>query len=229
MRLDALFRATKAIDLPGGQKGMVRALSDAEQKERQYYALQKSYEAEKEIRKSGSIAHQAVLAPVMAVDEPSTLIPVILEARRLDVEREALILFPHRFIPLPDGPDDVKQREVLEQRETSEAETFDKRKAHTEQRMAEIQSKMEAAPPDDLRQMTESLAVTVEARRIMIRAIRCYTVYAGVLIHDEKDKLKRLFQSPEQVSDVPAMVINRLFDEVEAVNSVDPWDIEKNA
>lgn len=229
MRLDALFRATAEIDLPGGQKGLVRALSDVEEQERHRYALLKSNEVEKELRDKTSLEYQIAIAPLEEIENPQPLIAVILEARRLDIEREARLLFDYQFIPMPDESDDKEERDVLRQREEADANTRQQRLDHIKARLTEVREKMEAQSMDTLRQMAINLAVLVRARRVMLQALRWYSVYTAVFRQSENGELERLFQSADEVSQTPTLVIDRLFEEVSQVNTVDPWEVSKNA
>lgn len=230
IRLDDLFRATQDIDLPEGQKGMARALTDAEAKERRRFALVKSQEVVEELKDPTSLRHRLSVAPLEKVkdDEADSLIKVILEARRYDSQRDAVTLFPLPFIPIADDADDVTEREVLQQREESEKVVREQRAEYVKQRITTLREKYQETPMETLRVVTRQLAITVEARRTMVDAFRWYTIYASVFIYNN-GKAERLFQSPDQVANVPSSIVDRLYKKAEAVDNVDPWDIVKNA
>lgn len=226
--LDDLFRAIKEIELPGGLKGQVRALSDAEIKERRRYSLLQELEVAKELEDETSDAYRLEIAPLAAIDIRGPLVSTVLAVRRIEIQAEADLLYPNIFIPIPDDADDVAEREVLKRRGETEAQTREHRAEHIKQRLQTAREKLEGLEMKTLRKMAQQLAITVAARSAFLDGIRWYTVYAGVYAHRD-GQLERLCQSPDAVRDIPARVIDRLHREVEEVNTVDPWEIAKNA
>ena len=225
--LDNLFRAVKDIELPGGLKGQVQALSDAEKKERRRYALLCELDAAKELRDETSDAYRISVAPLAEVEDKDPLVSTILQVRRVELQQESQQLFPQLIIPIPDEADDVTEIAVIERRKETEAKTAEQRQNHIEVRMTQIREKLESQDIELLRKMARGLAVTVTSRRVMIDAICWYTVYAGVYVFRNGDR-ERLYQSPDIVQNSPESVIDRLYREVEEVNNVDPWEIVKN-
>lgn len=232
MKVDALFRATADIDLPGGTRGMVRALSDGEREERRRYALLRSLEVQRELGDETSDRHKMDIAPLADTDSPNALASIILEVRQADLQSEAITLYQDQYIPFPEKATDAEQRATLEERERTEAETQKQRREHVRQRAAEIYKKLLALPIEKLRAAACKAAVDVYARREMLRAATRFTVWAGAFIYEDQEALanpKRLFESPEQVMEAPPDVINRLLVEVDRVDGVDVWEIQKNS
>jgi len=232
MKVDALFRATEDFDLPGGQKGMVRALSDSERTHRQRYALLKSLEVERELRDETSDAYKLDIAPLARTESPEALIALVLETKRLGLRREALALYPDRYIPFPEDASDIEEREVLEQRRETEAQIHKRRNDLVEKRLAEIHQKWEDQPIEALRQAAMTSCVDVYAREELFRAAEIYTVWAGTFVYEDQENStnpKRLFKSPESVSEVPTDAIQHLLVKVSAIDSVDVWELQKNS
>lgn len=229
MRYDRLFRAEEDIDLPGEEKGVARALSDADIKERRRYALLISLEAEQELRDETSRWHRAYVKPLGTIDSAEPLVVRVLAVRRFDITEEAQLLFPYQFVALPDKPDDVVERNILAQRMEQEQKVRERRHLHVEQRMEELRQKLIALPIETLRKEAVGAAISAATRAEMIDAVRWYTVYAGIYAANTDGDLERLFQSPSEVRGVPTSVIDHLFQKVSVVNNVDPWEIQKNA
>lgn len=229
MRYDRLFRAEEDIVLPGQGKGVVRALSDADIKERRRYSLLMSLEAEKELRDETSRWHQAYIEPLGTVSSPESLIVRVLGVKRLDITEEAMVLNPFEFIALPDKPDDDAERNILAQRKEQEEKVRSQRRSHVGQRMEDLRLKLEALPIELLRKEAIGAAINAATRAEMVDAVRWYSVYAGIFTQNADGTLERLFESPEEVRHVPGLVIDRLFLRVSAVSNADPWEIQKNA
>lgn len=227
IRLDSLFRAVKDIDLPEGKKGQARALADAEIKERRRYALIKSQEVTKELRDETSDMYQLYMLPLATTRDRDLLLDTVLQVRRIEFLQDALEFYPNVLLPIPDDASDVEERGVLEQRVLQEAAIQKQRDDYIAKRVADIRKKTKALNVRQLRKMAQGLAGVVAERATMIDAMRWYTVYAG--ISEFKDgQLERLFDSPGAASMSPEGVVDRLWLEVDEVNSVDPWEIAKN-
>lgn len=228
IQLDDLFRAIREIELPKGLRGQVRALSDGEVKERRRYAILHSQEATKDIQDESSDAYRLTIAPLKSEKQKSPLIEVLMQVRRIDFVRDAIMFVPNVMIPLPDDATDVQEREILAQREVQDQEVQDKRAAYVAKRLTEVRKKYTKLSVNKLRQMASQAVVAVYEQAAAIDAMRWYTVYAGVHVY-RGEELKRLYPSPEAASKSPEAVIDRLSDEVEIVNAVDPWEVAKNA
>lgn len=228
IQLDDLFRATKEIELPKGLRGQVRALSDGEVKERRRYAILHSLKATREIEDESSEAHRLTIAPLKSEKQKAPLIDVVMQVRRVEFIRDAIAFISNVMIPLPDDATDVQEREILAQREVQDQKVRDKRTAHVAKRLTDVRKKYTKLTVNKLRQMAQQAIVSVYEQAASIDAVRWYTVYAGVFVH-RGDKLERLYPSPEAASKSPEAVVDRLFNEVEDVNAVDPWEVAKNA
>ena len=228
IQLDDLFCAIKEIELPKGLRGQVRALSDGEIKERRRYAILHSLEATREIQDESSDAYRLTIAPLKQERQKDTLIEVVIQVRRIEAMRDAILFIQNEMVPMPDDATDVQEREVLLQRETQEQGVRDAREAFVAKRLTDLRTKYKRLTVNQLRRMAESAVVGVYEQAASIDAVRWYTVYAGVYVHKD-DTVKRLYQSPEAASRSPEVVVMRLFNEVEEINAVDPWEIAKNA
>lgn len=230
IRLDELFRAYQEIDLPDGRKGMVRALTDVEQQERRRWAILQGLKVERELRNKKSTRYQEQIAP-LAKEETPTLVNIILQVRRLEVEEEAYMMYPNVMVPIPDNANVDDEAEVLDIRQQREAETAKNRTTHIAQRMTEIRKKLEADTRRALVNGSQAAAVKVGGAAIRITAMRWYTVFAGSYVYENQKELadpKRLFESPEQVMQLSRSVIDRLVEKVEEVNQFDVWALQKN-
>lgn len=227
IRLDDLFRAVKDVDLPKGLKGQVRALSDGEMKERRRYALLHSQEVVTGLEDKTSDSYRLYVAPLATTKNRELLTDAVLQIRRVEALRDAFVLYPNVLIPMSDNVTDIEEREVLEQRKTQEEDLVKKRVAFQDKRVATISEKLKSLNLKQLRAMAQGLAVITAERAATIDAMRWYTVYAAVSVYDN-GTLERLYQDPDTVRESPQQVVDRLYLEVEEVNTVDPWEIAKN-
>lgn len=227
IRLDDLFRAVKDIDLPKGLKGQVRALSDGEMKERRRYALLYSQEVVTGLEDKTSDSYRLYVAPLATTKNRELLTDAVVQIRRVEALRDAFVLYPNVLIPMPDNVTDIEEREILDQRKAQEEELVDKRVAFQDKRVATISEKLKSLNLKQLRAMAQGLAVITAERAATIDAMRWYTVYAAVSVYDN-GTLERLYQDPDTVRESPQQVVDRLYLEVEEVNTVDPWEIAKN-
>lgn len=218
--LDRLFRICKIVDMPDNTKVRVRSLSDLEMQDRNRAAIAARYVAEKRLKDKGSVEYQATLLPMedAGADE---LKASLLAYRKFEIEQESYEEFKRVYIPDPKDATDEEKLATLAQREASLKDTEEKRKAWVQKKLesyAEGIDKWEEAKlrKEGLKKTAEFFGREAYSERLIGRTL--FTVVSNL-------DGTRFFESEQEVTSVPPGVVQRLYDAVVEVNSLDPLSL----
>lgn len=218
VQIDGRFRAYTEV---GGI--IVRALSDLDVQERRKVALLASEEEREELgNKEGDHYKELVVESLEDATE-GVLREALLQFAVADLTRDAEDLLPFRFVPFPNDASLEERHGVLRQREEHEAEIRAERLKYVDQRVDKLREKSLAWEYDVLLRETERKIVE---SWIWAKYTQVFQ-YQTLVLSCFKDGAP-LFKCWEDVPKNSDKFVKRLFSAYREVDSVDPWELEKN-
>ena len=218
MELDRMLRAyTKVGDVT------VRALSDLDVRERDRIALEASREEADRLRDEASDGYGELVAPLLEIgDDEMRAAIVAFQGRRYwrDIENE----LPYQYVPFPDDATLEERQEVLRKRETHEELIREERASVIAKRIAAFDEKVQSWT-------TEVLRREIQRRAIASHSLAKYADvwnYVTLVLACFRDG-KPLYKKWEDVPEMATRAVERLFTAYREVDSVDPWELEKNS
>jgi len=224
LSMDAMYRVRTTVTMPDGAVMVVRTLSEAEVQTKNRMALDASRQRADRLRDPQSDEHKELIAPLHWLNANAAR-AILVSLKQTELRREAVSQIPYEFIPIPDGASLEEKREILSRREKSEEETRTKREKWVSARLSEYQSKIEQLDH-------ETLLLELESQTILAYAYQAYfdtLQYATLYLACRRDDGSRWFSSLEQVQEMGVAVLDKIFAAYREVDSVDPWELEKNA
>lgn len=217
IRLDRMLRAyTKVGDIT------VRALSDLDVRERDRIALEASREEADTLRDEKSDKHNTLIAPMLDLDDDEMRTAIVaFQGRQYwqDIENE----LPFEYVPFPDEATLEERQEVLGKREAHEEEVREQRSAVIAKKIAAFNEKVQ-------NWTTEVLRSEMQRRAIQSHSLAKYVdvhQYATLFLACFRDG-NPLFEAWEDVPKMSSRAVDQLFAAYQQVDSVDPWELEKN-
>ena len=118
-RLDEFLRVSQEVELPSGEKVILRVLSDLEMNARRDYALNEALRVSDELKNTESDLYKTKILPLQdaALD---SLIELMAQGRLHELDREARDRYKLDFIPTPDDP--TLEEEIKTERKQTEVE-----------------------------------------------------------------------------------------------------------
>lgn len=218
IRIDSRFRAQIQVgDIT------VRALSDVDIQQLRRLALEESAKEREALSDVESEYRKEVVEEPIAEANEEMMCDAIVQFETVRFNEEAEDAFPFSFIPFPDGATLEERHEVLKKREEHEE------KVHTER------AKYIAARLDRFRQKVEDWDTETLERELEIKIINSWAAakftevfqYQTLVLSCLKDG-EPMFKSWEEVRTYSGKLIGKLFAAYRKVDSVDPWELEKN-
>jgi hypothetical protein len=217
--LDRLFRAKQDVVLPDGRTVQVRALSDAERKQRSTASLRASIRSDELLSKEDSDEYAIYIKPLEQASREE-LENIIVDWQTADIVRAAYEEFKYEFIPFPDDASDEEQKDVLLKRAESEKAVDDKRQDYIVKQTLAFREKVQS--------WTDVSKEAKARKRFLVSVNARYEadVYMSVYLGSEVNG-KRLFQSAEEVSSLQSDVLRKLLEAQREVDSLDVWELTK--
>ena len=218
--VDRLFRVSKELELPGGVKVKVRALSDMELQLRNREALRARYVAEKRLKDKDSTEYQITLLPLEDADADGYR-ATLLAYRRSEVGAEAERELPFVYVPFPDNASESEQTDVLAKREESEKEIRQRRAEWAEARVKDYVKLVTEMDEETLKKQCFRKTAEFFGRTEFTNRFVTMTAY----IATETLEGAHYFASAEEVGSVPTVVLDRILQAVSEVNDISPFGL----
>lgn len=221
--LDRLFRVSKELELPDETKVTVRALGDAERKERHRFALGESMRLDRSLRNTDSNEYLALVYPIENAED-NILQQVLLDWKKVDAKMESVEVFKYEFIPVPDKASDEEEKEVLEKRKEHEKDIDNKRDKYVKDQVDTFKEKVLQFSRDMLVKEALERKKWMVSREESWNTTIDYTVWKSV----EKDG-KPYFRTFQEVKDLDSSVKTILFNANMELEAINPWEISKKS
>lgn len=219
--LDRLNRASRTVTLPDGVNVTVRALGDAERRQRNRSSLAASMRAERAFLDKDSDWYLSVIFPLENA-ERDDLEQAISDWRKIELVNEAEEKFPFEFLPIPDGATQSEEEETLRSRERSEKKTVESREKYAADTLEAFKKKISGWETDVLRKDA------IERRKLLMASNEAWneSVYQTVFVATEIEG-KPYFIDIADVRKLDPDVLSKLFEEQVLAESVNPWELTK--
>jgi hypothetical protein len=220
--LDALFRARRRTELPDKTNVYVRALSDAERKQRELDAISASIRFDRKLKDKDSSEYLCYIHPVEEADR-EILVDVLCDWERNDATRTSYKEVKDEFIPYPDNASFEEKKEVEINRAESEAATKEKRSKFVEDAVTKAREKFEKLDDDVLRKE----AIGKKVRYLSMMESVNEEIRRGVFYGTVKEDGARYFEDYEQVCQLDSQLLGFLYQQQLEVDSLDIWAVTK--
>lgn len=217
MELDRMLRAyTKVGDIT------VRALSDLDVRERDRIALEASREEADRLRDEASDGYGELIAPLLEIGDSEMRVAIVaFQGRQYwrDIEDE----LPYQYVPFPDDATLEERQETLRKRGAHEEQVRKERGAIVAKRIAAFDKKAQEWT-------TEVLQREMQRRTVASHSLARYADvwnYVTLVLSCFRDG-DPLFEKWKDVPEMSSRAVEKLFAAYREVDSVDPWELEKN-
>jgi hypothetical protein len=218
IRIDSRFRAqTQVGDI------IVRALSDTDVQQLRRLALEESAKEREELADPDSERRKELVDEAIAGADEEMMRDAIVQFEAATANEEAEDTFPFSFIPFPDSASLEERHEVIRERREHEEEVRTQRAKYIDERLERLRKKVEGWD-------AEILERELEIRIINSWAMARFTEgfqYQTLVLSCFKDGVP-LFGSWQEVRGYSSRLIRKLFAAYREVDSVNPWELEKN-
>lgn len=201
----------------------VKALSDLDVRERDRIALRASRDYADALGEEDSEEFQEHVAPLLEMDAVD-MRTAIASVQERQFWRDAEDELPFDYVPFPDEPTLEERQDVLRRREEHEDGVKEKRRQAVAKRLANFIEKMQDWSDEMLRRQLRNRAI---ANLSWARYADVYTWATLALACFDGDG-KPYFSSYEKVAKTSSKMTAKLFEAYRHVDSVDPWELEKN-
>lgn len=214
--MDRLFRVNKPVEVLG-RNLIIRALSGPEMQERERAALLAGVNLDKRLRNPDSDDYGVVVSGFDDLEKPS-LVAYLVASNLAKAKREAGENVPLHIPPFPENADDAEKMEVLERRQTLEAEHAVKVEAETK-RLSEIyQLEIQEKSREWLLETCKRMARTNQ----VVQESNAEYVYYGLYLATYDENGKRYFANSTEARGLPNKITNLLLEYLDEVNKIDP-------
>jgi len=220
--LDRLYRASQIVELPGGTKVKVRALSDAERQQSELDSLAAAMRFDKRIKNFDSEEYACYIYP-LENGERDTLIEILCIWARGTAQVEAGRQIKDEFITIPDNASLEERMDVEKQREASEAAAKKQREEYIENGVKAAREKYSKLEDDKIRNEAKARRMQYLTASETLAERMCRAVFYGV----EKVEGGRFFESYEDVKQLDSTALAFLYGKQQEVDSLDPWAVIK--
>lgn len=218
IRIDSRFRAQVEVgDIT------VRALSDADVQQLRRLALEESAEEREILSDIESDRHKELVEDAIADADDEMMRDAIVQFGTATASEEAEESFPFSFIPFPDGATLEERHEVIRGRKEHEIEILTQRAKYITDRLDGLRKKVEGWDTETLERELETRIVSSWAMAKFTEVFQYQTLALSCFTDGEP-----VFSSWEDVRAYSDKLVKKLFAAYREVDSVDPWELEKN-
>lgn len=229
-RLDTLFNVEADFPLPDGNSVTVRVLTETELQERDAQALRAYKEVEDQMRADDSEDRKNVIDPLSEADT-EMLVAILAQIEAIRFSIEAVRMHPFRFFPFPDDASTEERVAILRQQDEHEAQVRERRRQAIEDHRESYKARIADRDVEDLRKMAERALIAAKADAARQEEFQVQTVYLSCRKGSQGEPYWPLEQV--RLHGKGGGLSNRLYSEVQSLyyqlDSVDPWELQKNA
>lgn len=221
--LDDFFRVTTKLELPGGKTLYLRALSDWETRQRTEAALVASTKRRRELRDSESVAHATYIEPIeFGIEEDLRNTIAVLESR--NVATDVVDEMPVPYIPFPDDASLEERQDVVEKREQAEKNTEKDRKKAIKARVKKIEKHLAKKKKAYLVGRCKTAQINAQALVAYVEEFNRQGVFYSCF--KDENRAERFFESPEETSNLPPLIYDKLLAEYATIDRAQVQDLE---
>ena len=224
-RLDEFLRVSQEVELPSGEKVILRVLSDLEMNARRDYALNEALRVSDELKNPESDLYKTKILSLQdaALD---SLIELMAQGRLHELDREARDRYKLDFIPTPDDP--ALEEEIKTDRKQTEVEmqVYKDRAQYIINGINDYCKKVAELPRETMLKELHARAIQAYSYSASMDAEEYYTVWCATENGD--DKHTKRWKTIEHVRQLPLKVIDRLYTLYKELDAIDPWALTKS-
>ena len=224
LRLDDFLRVCKDnVALPNGELVTVRVLSDLELNAKRDYALAESVRVTEQLKNPESELYKMKIGPLVDAGKDA-LVSILVDARRIELAREANDVYRMNFFPFPDNATEQERVDIMLKQKQHEQEVYQQRAQHIIEGEKAYREQISELPFETIVKETQARAIQVYSVSVSSDADLYYAIWCAT---ETKDGKKR-WESPEVIANLPMKVINFLRDVYREVDAIDPWALTKS-